>query len=61
MLEDQDYEVRMTMERCLHEIFKLMADDEDMSVLRRCVQMILVRREEDYDAMDNSPRTIERL
>jgi hypothetical protein len=51
----------MTMEHCLHEIFKLMADDEDMSVLRRCVQMILVRREEDYDAMDTSPTTIERL
>jgi len=36
LLSDEDHEVRMTMVGSLHEIFKLMNEDEDTSLLRIC-------------------------
>lgn len=60
LLCDEDHEIRMIIVRSLHEIFKLMGDDEDTGLLRICFQQVLETRDKLVDEFgDNRGNKLE--
>ena len=54
LIDDKEFEIRMIVVQSLHEIFKLMQQDEDMTKIRDCFKLILSSKRDEPGSPENS-------